>query len=188
MVDKQKQKGIKEMKNESSFVMIIVNGKKIVGKLISYDPKVKKYHVSTLEDDYWVSKEDLEPVSLEPVKIFGEENEPVNVKKDNINPDHYKNSCSLECIDAMMVTFGEVAVFHYCCINAFKYLWRYKNKNGLEDVQKAEWYINKAYDLFLRNDVELYRNEDRLNTLSNLLIDAFRYFGIEKGKSTNRKD
>lgn len=24
-----------------------------------------------------------------------------------------------------------------------KYLWRYKYKNGVEDLEKAQWYLNK---------------------------------------------
>ena len=27
--------------------------------------------------------------------------------------------------------------------NIAKYLWRYKYKNGLEDLKKAQWYLNK---------------------------------------------
>nr|DAT58945.1 MAG TPA: nucelotide kinase [Caudoviricetes sp.] len=62
---------------------------------------------------------------------------------DNVNnPKHYAGTCSLECIDIMEVILGEEAVKHFCLGNAFKYLWRYKNKNGEEDLKKAEWYLN----------------------------------------------
>lgn len=67
---------------------------------------------------------------------------------DNINPSHYKNSCSLECIDTMFIAFGYEYVYYYCLINAYKYLWRYKNKNGKEDIDKAEWYLNEAQDIY----------------------------------------
>lgn len=69
------------------------------------------------------------------------------MSKDNINPDHYKNSTSLECIEAMQIIFGEVSVCHFCVLNAFKYIWRWKNKNGAEDLDKAKWYINKAFEI-----------------------------------------
>ena len=66
---------------------------------------------------------------------------------DNVNhPNHYARSCSMECIDAMEITFGIEAVIHYCKCNAFKYLWRYKNKNGLEALEKALWYCNKGLE------------------------------------------
>lgn len=46
----------------------------------------------------------------------------LNMQKDNINPDHYKSQTSLECIEAMTITFGEEAVFDFCMCNAFKYI------------------------------------------------------------------
>ena len=30
-----------------------------------------------------------------------------------------------------------------CTANAIKYLWRWKQKNGEEDLKKAQWYIDK---------------------------------------------
>ena len=69
------------------------------------------------------------------------------IKKDPINPDHYKNQTSLECIEAMQISFGREAVLHFCLCNAFKYIWRWENKNGEEDLDKASWYIDRAHDL-----------------------------------------
>ena len=66
------------------------------------------------------------------------------MSKDNINPDHYKKECSLECIEAMELIFGGRAVLDFCVCNAWKYIWRWKNKNGAEDLHKAHWYINQA--------------------------------------------
>lgn len=63
----------------------------------------------------------------------------------NINPDHYSKECSLECIEAMEIVFGEEAVLNFCICNAWKYIWRWKNKNGKEDLEKAKWYIKKCY-------------------------------------------
>lgn len=71
---------------------------------------------------------------------------------DNINPDHYKNSTSLECIEVMQMVFGRNAIMYFCLLNSFKYLWRWKNKNGKEDLNKAEWYISKGRDII--NDIE----------------------------------
>lgn len=67
---------------------------------------------------------------------------------DNVNhPKHYADSCSIECIDAMQATFGTKDLAKYCAVNSYKYLWRYKSKNGLEDLKKAEWYLNKFDEL-----------------------------------------
>ena len=69
------------------------------------------------------------------------------VSTDNINPSHYKSQCSLECIEAMQMAFGKEIVYDFCICNAWKYMWRYENKNGVEDLKKTEWYLNKAKEL-----------------------------------------
>ena len=67
---------------------------------------------------------------------------------DNVNhPKHYEGSTSLECIEAMELAFGRQAVTDFCKCNAFKYVWRYKHKNGQEDLDEALWYCNKAIEL-----------------------------------------
>jgi hypothetical protein len=63
------------------------------------------------------------------------------------NPNYYKNECSLECIEAMLIAFGSDKVYDFCICNAFKYMWRYQNKNGVEDIKKARWYVDKAKEL-----------------------------------------
>lgn len=37
----------------------------------------------------------------------------------------------------------------FCVCNAFKYLYRHKRKNGVQDLEKAKWYIEKYIDLHL---------------------------------------
>lgn len=66
---------------------------------------------------------------------------------DAINPSHYKDSCSLECIEAMEMAYGKYWVYVFCITNAWKYIWRYKNKNGEQDIKKARWYVDKAKEL-----------------------------------------
>ena len=66
-------------------------------------------------------------------------------QKDNVNPDHYKNSDNdIECIDAIEAALGREGCINFCIGNAIKYLWRWRNKNGVEDLCKAEWYITHA--------------------------------------------
>jgi len=61
---------------------------------------------------------------------------------DPTNPDHYKGA--VECIDAIAVaTEGLQGMEAFCTGNAIKYLWRWKKKNGREDLEKAQWYINR---------------------------------------------
>lgn len=80
--------------------------------------------------------------------------------KDNINPDHYKNQTSLECIESMELIFGYQKTFDFCLLNAWKYIWRWKNKNGKEDLDKAKWYCERAFqyvDLLGENPKRLER-------------------------------
>lgn len=67
----------------------------------------------------------------------------------NDNVDHPAHYCTgkYECIDVMTEVFGVEAVQNFCQCNAFKYLYRTNRKNGLEDMKKARWYINKFIEL-----------------------------------------
>ena len=79
--------------------------------------------------------------------------------EDHINPDHYKSSTSLECIEAMEMVFGKEAVCNFCTCNAWKYIWRWKHKNGLEDLEKAKWYVRKAEDFFMYSELNMTTEE-----------------------------
>lgn len=62
------------------------------------------------------------------------------------NPPHYTQG-GIECIDAMEAAYGTEAVIMFCMCNAFKYQWRFNNKNGREDILKCQWYQNKMVQL-----------------------------------------
>jgi polyferredoxin len=65
------------------------------------------------------------------------------MSNDNVNhPVHYNSSnvrcdCGrqIECIDVTRHKNFNIG-------NSIKYLWRYELKNGIEDLKKAQWYIN----------------------------------------------
>ena len=63
---------------------------------------------------------------------------------DNVNhPSHYTQG-GVECINAITAaTVNKTGIEAVCTANVIKYLWRYESKNGLEDVKKAQWYINR---------------------------------------------
>jgi hypothetical protein len=59
------------------------------------------------------------------------------------HPPHYTQG-GIECIDAIKAATEGLDGFEgYCTGNAIKYLWRWKHKNGVEDLKKAHWYIKK---------------------------------------------
>lgn len=73
-----------------------------------------------------------------------------DIEFDPVNrPEHYAN-CKVECIDAMIDTYGIEAVKNFCLLNAFKYHWRHNQKNGDEDIKKATWYMDKYKELVNR--------------------------------------
>ena len=54
---------------------------------------------------------------------------------------HY-NQGGMEAIDYIKQQLGE-GIVDYCEGNVLKYLHRWRYKNGLQDLQKAQWYLNK---------------------------------------------
>ena len=66
--------------------------------------------------------------------------------KDNINPDHYKQG-NIEVID--FITDQD---FNYLEGNIIKYISRWKYKNGIEDLDKAKWYMNRLFGEALLKD------------------------------------
>ena len=61
------------------------------------------------------------------------------------NPPHY-NQSKIECIDAIE-SATENGFENYLQGNIIKYIWRYRYKNGLQDLKKAEWYLNKLISI-----------------------------------------
>lgn len=69
-------------------------------------------------------------------------NKELNVDMVN-HPSHY-NQGGIECIDCIKSAIvGKVGIEAFCVGNAIKYLFRYEEKNGIEDVKKARWYIDR---------------------------------------------
>ena len=66
------------------------------------------------------------------------------MQNDMVNhPSHYTQG-GIECIDALeAATTGLTGIEAVCTANAIKYLWRWKQKNGIQDLEKARWYINR---------------------------------------------
>lgn len=59
------------------------------------------------------------------------------------HPVHYTQG-GIECIEAIKAaTVGKKGIEAVCTANAIKYLWRFEAKNGIEDVRKARWYIDR---------------------------------------------
>ena len=73
------------------------------------------------------------------MKVYGQMNEQTkNTMNDNINPDYYRKTIE--------VTYFIIEyILDFCSGNIIKYIVRQgkKNLNGLEDLKKARWYLDK---------------------------------------------
>jgi hypothetical protein len=58
------------------------------------------------------------------------------------HPRHYTQG-DIECIDAMRSALGPDGFKAYCRAACIKYLWRSDHKNGVEDLKKCRWYLDR---------------------------------------------
>ena len=87
------------------------------------------------EGAWWFQEKDLELI---------EGDTPVTPHADPVNhPSHY-NQSSIECIDAIEAATNGLDGFEgHCTGTSMKYTWRWKFKNGTEDIRKSIWYLEK---------------------------------------------
>ena len=97
-----------------------------------------------------VSNKEMVYFSMDFYKKNYEEIEVIEYKaeKDNINPNHYKfgDIESMDFIDAVL-KYGKFKAYqsHYV-FNIIKYLVRAPRKNGLEDLRKAKWNLDRLIE------------------------------------------
>lgn len=73
------------------------------------------------------------------------------------HPPHYKSETGLEAIDVIEAfTFDLRGIEAWTTGNILKYMCRWKQKDGLRDLKKAAWYLNK-----LINHVETLEKENK---------------------------
>ena len=74
--------------------------------------------------------------------------------KDMVNsPPHY-NKYGVECIEAIQSATGE-GYEYYLQGNIIKYLWRYRYKDGVQDLEKAQWYLSRLIEIKNKADGQL---------------------------------
>ena len=96
-------------------------------------------HIETLELDDT-------PECIKPAKTYLKKgNFMFNTQNLNVveHPDHYgAGNGGLQCIEAMLQTFGKEATMAFCKLNSFKYIWRSDHKEKeVEDMEKAKRYL-----------------------------------------------
>lgn len=69
-----------------------------------------------------------------------------------IKPSYYKKG-KVECIDAIeSATINKRGTEAFLVGNIIKYLWRYEDKGGITDIEKAEWYMEKLLELLKQRE------------------------------------
>ena len=112
------------------------------GPAIEYDDGDKEWWLNgkQVTEEEVMHKNSIKNV-LDKISRLGQEYD----ADDNVNsPSHY-NQAGIECVDAIKASLGD-CYEDYFKGNVMKYLWRYKYKNGIEDLKKAQWYLNSMID------------------------------------------
>ena len=69
-------------------------------------------------------------------------NTTINTQHDNVNqPVHYTFG-GIECVDAIKAQMPREAFLGFLQGNVVKYLWRWRDKAGVESLKKGQWYLN----------------------------------------------
>ena len=85
------------------------------------------------------------PTEEEAISAWNKRVAEINTAADKVNhPAHYTQG-GIECIEAIRAATGE-GFPDYCRGNVIKYIWRYAQKNGVEDLKKAAVYLQWMID------------------------------------------
>ena len=76
----------------------------------------------------------------------------IEIKEDLVNsPPHY-NKGAIECIDAIEAMLTHEEYVGYLRGNSLKYRWRFRYKNGVQDLEKAKWYEQRLMETLKQNE------------------------------------
>lgn len=86
------------------------------------------------------------------------------------HPPHYQTSSGLETIDVIEAFTEDLTGAEATNTgNVLKYMCRWKNKNGLEDLKKARWYLNRLIEYVEK------QNEKEAERAMHLMTTATAY-------------
>jgi len=129
IVDGSEGRVVGEQDDDGNFLVDFWFTRKRIGidKIYAVTPKVdllEQIHEDNLHDGY--DDNDYDPFNF-----------------DNVNkPKHY-NQSKFEPIDVIQEWGGKDQFEGFCWGNVIKYCSRYKHKNGVEDLKKARYYLDK---------------------------------------------
>lgn len=103
---------------------------------------------------------------------------------DPINhPHHYQGS--IECIEAIEASMNPEAFKGALKANVIKYVWRYEQKNGVEDLKKAQWYLERLIAVYETEEARAERilkaTQEVLETIAPYDPDDYMVSGCPDG-------
>lgn len=142
-----KEKGYTEM--DSNLYVICTNNREVekeltIGKQYKVIDEDGDYYLISSDEDirnYYI-KDRFKKMDNDKFTITQNTNEE---KPDMVNhPKHYTSgTLGIEVINTMEMCTTREEFMGYLRCNALKYISRFENKNGLEDVKKCAWYVKK---------------------------------------------
>lgn len=163
-----KEKGYTEM--DSNLYVICTNNREVekeltIGKQYKVIDEDGDYYLISSDEDirnYYI-KDRFKKMDNDKFTITQNTNEE---KPDMVNhPKHYTSgTLGIEVINTMEMCSTEEEFMGYLRCNALKYISRFENKNGLEDVKKCAWYVKK-YLAVQGLDEKDCRSEEAYNVL-----------------------
>lgn len=142
-----KEKGHTEM--DSNLYVICTNNSEVekeltIGKQYKVIDEDGDYYLISSDEDirnYYI-KDRFKKMDNDKFTITQNTNEE---KPDMVNhPKHYTSgTLGIEVINTMEMCATREEFIGYLRCNALKYISRFENKNGLEDVKKCAWYVKK---------------------------------------------
>lgn len=163
-----KEKGYTEM--DSNLYVICTNNSEVekeltIGKQYKVIDEDGDYYLISSDEDirnYYI-KDRFKKMDNDKFTITQNTNEE---KPDMVNrPKHYTSgTLGIEVINTMEMCTTREEFIGYLRCNALKYISRFENKNGLEDVKKCAWYVKK-YLTVQGLDEKDCRSEETYNVL-----------------------
>ena len=74
------------------------------------------------------------------------------------HPSHYTQG-RFEVIDVIEDSLTDDGFEGYCVGNIMKYVMRYRHKNGLEDLKKARWYLERLIERVGESEQQATRSQ-----------------------------
>lgn len=131
------------------------------------DAEINKENIVELEEGSYIRAENKEKgyTEMDNDKFTITQNSDEE-KPDMVNhPKHYTSGAlGIEVINTMEMCTTREEFIGYLRCNALKYISRFENKNGLEDVKKCAWYV-KRYLAVQGLDEKDCRSEEAYNVL-----------------------